>query len=96
MTIARRLALLLAVIGVYAVMSYNVSQRTREMGLRMALGADASNLMRLIIFNGLALTAGGVVLGFASFVFPGEGMAGCFFDGEAAGVAPRPGSEAGF
>jgi macrolide transport system ATP-binding/permease protein len=59
------LALLLAVIGLYGVMSYAVSQSTRELGLRMALGAGASNLLRLVLSRGLALTAGGVALGAA-------------------------------
>ena len=60
------LALLLATVGLYAVMSYTVSQSTRELGLRMALGAGASNLLRLVISHGLALTAGGLVLGVAA------------------------------
>ncbi len=59
------LALLLAVIGLYGVMSYAVSQSARELGLRMALGAGASNLLRLVMKRGLALTAGGVALGAA-------------------------------
>src|SRR6202521_295233 len=59
------LALLLAAIGLYGVMSYAVSHSTRELGLRMALGADASNLLRLVLSRGLALTAGGVALGAA-------------------------------
>jgi macrolide transport system ATP-binding/permease protein len=60
------LALLLAAIGLYGVMSYAVSQSTRELGLRMALGAEASNVWRLVMSRGLELTAGGVLLGAAA------------------------------
>jgi predicted permease len=57
------LALLLAAVGLYGVMSYAVAQSTRELGLRMALGAGAANLLWLTILRGLRLTAGGIIFG---------------------------------
>jgi macrolide transport system ATP-binding/permease protein len=59
------LALLLAAIGLYGVMSYAVSQSARELGLRMALGATPSHLLRLVMSRGLALTAAGILGGTA-------------------------------
>jgi macrolide transport system ATP-binding/permease protein len=59
------LALLLASIGLYGVMSCTVSQSTRELGLRMALGAGASNVLRLVLSRGLLLTTTGIMIGFA-------------------------------
>src|SRR6185503_16258345 len=57
------LALLLACIGLYGVMSYTVSGRTREIGLRMALGAQRGDVLRLILNEALLLLAVGIIIG---------------------------------
>ncbi len=57
------IALVLAGIGLYGVMSYSVSQSTRELGLRMALGADARTLIRLVMSKGAVLTGVGITVG---------------------------------
>ncbi len=56
-------ALIIAAIGVYGVLSYSVSQRTREIGLRMALGARQNGVLRLIVGEGLRMACAGIAIG---------------------------------
>ena len=73
-------ALLLAVVGIYGVVSYSVTQRTRELGVRMALGADSTTTLRLVLGKSMLLVAGGTVCGLiASFAIT-RAIAGLLFD----------------
>src|SRR4029079_16420230 len=56
-------ALTLAAIGTYGILSYIVTERHREIGIRMALGADGGRVVRLIMGQGMAIAVGGVILG---------------------------------
>jgi putative ABC transport system permease protein len=66
LTIFGGIALVLAAIGIYGLMAYSVAQRTQEMGIRMALGADRASIRTLVVLHGMKLALVGVVLGVAA------------------------------
>jgi putative ABC transport system permease protein len=73
-------ALLLAVIGIYGVVSYTVTQRTRELGVRMALGADAASTLRLVLGRSMLLVGLGTACGLAASVAVTRAIAGLLYD----------------
>jgi ABC-type antimicrobial peptide transport system permease subunit len=62
-TIFGAIALVLAAVGIYAIMAYPVEQRNQEMGMRMALGADRSAIQKLVVGQGIRLAIVGVIVG---------------------------------
>jgi len=66
LTIFGAMALILSAIGIYGLMAYSVAQRTQEMGIRMALGADSSAIRNLVVWQGMKLTLFGVLAGVAA------------------------------
>lgn len=78
------LALLLAGIGIYGVLQYQVSRRFPEMGIRMALGACGGDVLRLVLGEGIALTAAGVAAGAAASLVAGRWLGSLVY-----GVSPR-------
>jgi predicted permease len=74
------LALVLGAVGIYGVISFNVQQRTRELGIRMALGASSDRVRRLIVGEGIRLALIGTGLGLAAAIVAGRTMAGLLFE----------------
>jgi len=83
LAIAAAMALLLGAVGVYGVISYSVAQRTREIGVRMALGAQRADVSRLVLRQGLVLTAIGVGVGVAAALALGHLMQALLYGVEA-------------
>jgi putative ABC transport system permease protein len=73
------LALLLAAIGIYSVLSYSVKRRVREIGIRMALGAQVRDVLRLILIEGMRPTLIGVAIGLAGALALGRVLANLIY-----------------
>jgi putative ABC transport system permease protein len=78
------LALLLAAVGIYGVLSYTVRQRVQEIGIRMALGAGARDVVRMVLLEGIKPTGVGVALGLAGAAALGRVLSSLVF-----GITPR-------
>lgn len=74
------LGLILAMVGTYGMISYNVAQRTREIGLRLALGAEPGNILRMVIREGMFLAGAGIVLGIAAALAFGRVLSSLLFE----------------
>jgi putative ABC transport system permease protein len=72
-------ALMLAAVGIYSVISYSVTQRTQEIGIRMALGAQAGDVIRLVVKHGMTLTLAGIVGGIACAVGAARAMSSLLY-----------------
>ena len=73
------IALILATIGIYGVMSYAVAQRTQELGVRLALGAQATDVLRLVVRQGMLLTAIGLGIGLMGALLVSRALAGMLY-----------------
>jgi ABC-type antimicrobial peptide transport system permease subunit len=72
--------LLLAVLGVYGTISYMVGEQTREIGIRLALGANRSTILTMVLGQGLRLSLGGALVGLAGALFAARLMSGLLYN----------------
>jgi predicted permease len=79
LTVFAALALILAAVGLYGVISYGISQRTREIGVRMALGASRSTVVKMVVGDALVMTAAGIAIGGGIALAAGRIMGGLLF-----------------
>jgi predicted permease len=85
LTVLGSLAVVLAAVGLYSVMSYTVVQRTHEIGIRMALGARPDDVLRLVVRQGLTLASVGMLVGFALAIAMARSLSAITFASSAMG-----------
>jgi len=79
LTVFAALALIIASVGIYGVMAYSVTQRTREIGVRMALGSTPSRIFRLVVGDGMRMAVFGVIVGVVASVILNRYLASLLF-----------------
>jgi len=89
LTVLGALAVILAAVGLYSVMSYSVVQRTHEIGIRMALGARPEDVLRLVVRQGLLLASAGMLAGFAMAIVVARSLSALSFAGSAMGTGGK-------
>ncbi|MGC1293585.1 MAG: ABC transporter permease [Alloacidobacterium sp.] len=89
LTVLGALAVVLAAVGLYSVMSYSVVQRTHEIGIRMALGARPDDVLRLVVRQGLTLASVGLLVGFLLAMAVARSLSAISFAGSAMGSGGR-------
>ena len=89
MTVLGSIAILLAGVGLYSVMAYSVAQRTQEIGVRMALGAQPSHVLLMVIRQGLTLTVGGLITGLVLAIVMARLIASVSFSNSSMGASAK-------